>query len=98
MFDLLSPGVGVGCDWSFFKGEKIQQDFSSQEAACAPALPRGPQSRAQGFPKALVSLARGRNVLLFGLTKLVSLFSWGLLAAFLFQIFIRIINGSSGPI
>lgn len=52
----------------------------------------------RGSPKALVSLAR-RNVLLFGLKKPASFFSlWGLHAAFLFQIFIRIIKGSRSPI
>ena len=97
MFGLLSPGIGVGGDGSFSKGEKIPHDLSSQEAAFAPALPC-PQSGAQQLPKALVSLARGRSLLLFGLTKPVSLFSWGMLAASLFQIFISIMNGSSGSI
>ena len=82
----------------FLKGEKIRHDLSSQEAECAPALPKYPQSGVQRLPKALVSLARGRSLLLFGLTKPVSLFSWGLRAASLFQIFISIMNGSSGSI
>lgn len=91
-------GSGLVVMGVFLKGEKIRHDLSSQKAECAPALRRCPQSGAQRLPKALVSLGRGRSLLLFGLMKPVSLFSWGLLAASLFQIFISIMNGSSSSI
>lgn len=50
------------------------------------------------LPKALVSLAEGRSILLFGLKKPTSSFGpRGLRAAFLFHILIRIITAAAVP-
>lgn len=49
MFGLLSPGIGVGGDGSFSKGEKIRHDLSSQEAACVSAKWGPAASKSPGF-------------------------------------------------
>lgn len=55
-----------------------------------PALRKGPQSGDQGLPTALVSLARGRNGVLFGLRGPASVCTSGALRAeFPFRIFTR---------
>lgn len=95
---IVSLGSGLVVMGVFLKGRRFSTICPDRKLSVHRLSGNVSQSGARRLPKALVSLARGRSLLLFGLTKPVGLFSWGLLAASLFQIFISIMNGSSSSI